>query len=82
MDRCGESRAAVPCLADTRRSSLEVSGDTWALKWSITLGTVLTLVALSPLSAFVVVIMGGSLTALMVLMERLGCPVPDMFGAP
>ena len=54
----------------------------WALKWSITLGTVLTLVALSPLSALVVVIMGGSLAALMVTMERMGCRVPDMLGVP
>jgi hypothetical protein len=54
----------------------------WALKWSITLGAVLTLVALNPLSALVVVILGGSLAALMVLMERMGCRVPDMLGAP
>lgn len=54
----------------------------WALKWSITLGAILTVVLLSPLSAFVVVLMGGSLAALMTLMEQLGCRVPRMFGVP
>ena len=54
----------------------------WALKWSITLGSVLSIVALSPLSALVVVVLGGSLAALMVLMERLGCRVPHMIGVP
>lgn len=54
----------------------------WALKWSITLGTILTMVMVSPLSALVVVILGGSLAALMVLMERLACRVPKMFGVP
>lgn len=54
----------------------------WALKWSITLGSVLSILALSPLSALVVVVLGGSLAALMVLMERLGCRVPNMIGVP
>lgn len=54
----------------------------WALKWSITLGSVLSIVALSPLSALVVVVLGGSLAALMVLMERSGCRVPHMIGVP
>jgi hypothetical protein len=54
----------------------------WALKWSITLGAVLSIVALSPLSALVVVVMGGCLAALMVMMERMGCRVPNMIGVP
>jgi len=54
----------------------------WALKWGITLGAILVFLALSPLSALVVVILGGSLAALIHLMLRLGCVVPRLFSVP
>lgn len=54
----------------------------WALKWSIAVGALFSIVTLSPLSALVVVLMGGSLAALIGLMERMGCTVPNMLGVP
>ena len=54
----------------------------WALKWSITLGAIVSVIFLSPLSALVVAILGGCIAALIMAMERLGCAIPRMLSVP
>jgi hypothetical protein len=54
----------------------------WALKWSITLGMVISLSLLNVASALVVVIYGGVSATVLWTLERRGCPIPRMLGWP
>jgi hypothetical protein len=54
----------------------------WALKWAIVLGALLSLTMLSPALAFVVVVYGGFIAALLIALEPTGCQVPRMLTLP
>jgi hypothetical protein len=54
----------------------------WALKWAIVIGGMLAVLLLSPGSGFVVVLYGGTVSALIWSLIRKGCPVPRLLGPP
>ena len=54
----------------------------WALKWAIVLGILFVVVVLNAAPAFVVVLYGGTASALQWLLVRRGCRIPRMFDWP
>jgi hypothetical protein len=54
----------------------------WALKWGIIAGAVLTIALVSVGSAFVVVLCGVIVSALIWWLTARGCPVPRLLGPP
>ena len=54
----------------------------WALKWAIVTGAVLAILLGSVGSGFVVVLYGGTVSALIRSLLEQGCPVPRLLGPP
>ena len=54
----------------------------WALKWTVVLGAFLAIGFLSVGSAFVVILCGGTVSALIWALTDKGCPVPRLLGPP
>jgi hypothetical protein len=54
----------------------------WALKAAIVLGATISLIMLSPISALIVSIYGGVITALIVAIEKIPCTLPRILGLP
>ncbi|MEO7455131.1 MAG: hypothetical protein ABIY52_02645 [Gemmatimonadaceae bacterium] len=54
----------------------------WALKWSIVLGAVLSLLLASAGSIFVVVVCGGIVSMLIRSMTARSCAIPHLLGLP
>lgn len=54
----------------------------WALKWAIVLGAPLAIGMLNAGSAFVVVLLGGTVSALIRILIQRGCPVPGLLDRP